>query len=142
MMMQKYYPMTVEERDAWKELLRACSDNDVERVHKLLDEGVDLNYQDLEYRTSPFFEAIHAGHWRCVQLLMSSGASLTAVEDLTGMTPLQVALHERQHIIVDVLLERLASRHRRGINLDPCVWTIEEGRFAVSGGDRSHSAGG
>ena len=114
-MMQKYYPVTMAERSAWKELLRACSENDTELVHTLLEHGVDPNYQDPEYHTSPFFEAIHAGHWRCVQLLISSGASLTAVEELTGMTPLQVALYERQHVIVDVLLDRLPSRHRRGI---------------------------
>ena len=105
--------------DAWKELLKACSENNTPLVNYHLTNGVDPNYQDPDNNamTSPLFEAIHGGHWQCTQLLLEAGASLTNVmEGSSGnMTPLRVALNERQHLIVDSLLDRLPTRHKVGI---------------------------
>jgi uncharacterized protein len=103
---------------SWKALFKACSDNDSDRVQYYLDEGVDPNYQHPEYRTSPFLEAVRCGNVRCVNALLSSGASLTGVEGRSGMNPLELALYERQHAVVDILLSKLSSRDKAAI------WTI------------------
>jgi uncharacterized protein len=104
--------------NAWKAMLKACVDNDSDKVQYYLDEGVDPNYQHPEYRTSPFLEAVRCGNIRCVNALLSSGASLTEIEDRSGMTPLELALYERQHAVVDILLSKLSSRDKSAI------WTI------------------
>eukprot|EP00545_Synedropsis_sp_CCMP1620_P014226 CAMPEP_0119014104 /NCGR_PEP_ID=MMETSP1176-20130426/9354_1 /TAXON_ID=265551 /ORGANISM="Synedropsis recta cf, Strain CCMP1620" /LENGTH=314 /DNA_ID=CAMNT_0006967243 /DNA_START=136 /DNA_END=1080 /DNA_ORIENTATION=+ len=100
---------------AWKELLRAASENNSSLVAFHLSHKIDPNFQHPEYFTSPLFEAIRAGHVSiCQQLVDTGGSSLTTPEELTGSTPLEVALEEKQHAIVDFLLERLLPKDKAG----------------------------
>jgi NAD(P)-dependent dehydrogenase (short-subunit alcohol dehydrogenase family) len=96
--------------------------------------GVDPNYQHPEYFTAPIFEAIRGGHLDMVRLLVqgensddnddkdddqklstrsktttrdTTRANPQLVEELTDMTPTEVALEEGQHGIVDYLNTRL-----------------------------------
>mmetsp|Transcript_5931 Transcript_5931/g.9878 ORF Transcript_5931/g.9878 Transcript_5931/m.9878 type:complete len:324 (-) Transcript_5931:183-1154(-) len=109
---------------AWKDLLKACSQNNVEVVRYHLENNVDPNYQDPKYFTSPLFEAIHGGHWQVVSMLVDAGASLNGTEIRTGFTPLELALEERQHTIVDFLLDRLPKKQ-----LGPIMTILVSGRM-------------
>lgn len=77
-----------------------------------MENNIDPNYQHPEYFTSPLFEAIHCGHWQVCNMLVDAGASLNGTEIRTGLTPLELALEERQHAIVDFLLDRLPHKHK------------------------------
>ena len=94
-------------------MLNACANNETQLVAHYLRNGADPNYQHPDCRTSPFFVAIHAGHWHCVQLLLDAGASTADTEHRTGLTPLQLALYRRDHAIVDLLLARLSSQEQK-----------------------------
>lgn len=97
----------------WVKLLRACSANDTQAVVKYLSQRTDPNYQHPDFRTSPFFVAVHAGHFQCVQLLLQVGASANNVEIRSGLTPVQLALQQGHHAIVDILLTRLSGEEQR-----------------------------
>jgi hypothetical protein len=109
---------------AWKELLRAAGENNSSLVAFLLSHNIDPNFQHPEYFTSPLFEAIRAGHLTMCQQLVDAGASLTIPEDLTGSTPLELALEEKQHAIVDFLLERLTPDHIKGYIMTILVTSV------------------
>lgn len=109
---------------AWKELLRAAGENNSSLVVFHLSNSIDPNFQHPEYFTCPLFEAIRAGHLTmCQQLVDDGGASLTIPEELTGSTPLELALEEKQHAIVDYLLERLPSEQIQGYIMTILVTT-------------------
>lgn len=92
----------------WKEMLRSCGkDHNLENIQYHLDRDIDVNYQHPEYFTSPFFEAIREGNLDVVELLVAKGgASLVEREHATDSSPLEVALEERHHGIVDFILDK------------------------------------
>jgi hypothetical protein len=94
----------------WKELLRACSQNNIDLVRYHLDNNVDPNYQHPEHFTSPLFEAIHCDHWHVCTMLVDAGASLNCVDISSGLRPLELALALRRHTIVDFLLDRMPEK--------------------------------
>ncbi|KAL3911547.1 MAG: hypothetical protein SGILL_007239, partial [Bacillariaceae sp.] len=94
----------------WKDLLKATRQGDlpVMKIH-LQNNKVDPNYQHPEYFTSPVFEAIRHGRLDAVKLLLEHGGSPTMIEDSTDQTPLEVAMAEQKHDIVDLLLTKLSN---------------------------------
>lgn len=100
----------------WKSLLQACKDGTLTVVRQHLENGVDPNHQHPRVPTKPIFAAIRNGHWHILQVLLEKGASLhNEVEKSSGMTPMQVAIMERQHVIVDYLIERLHPDELQGL---------------------------
>ena len=92
----------------WKELLRASADGDIPLVKYHLSHGTDPNWQHPEYFTAPIFEGIRNGQMEVVKVLLEEGgADPSLVEEMTDFQPLEVAIEERQHEIVDLLLEKL-----------------------------------
>ncbi|GMF46501.1 unnamed protein product [Phytophthora fragariaefolia] len=75
-----------------------------EHVRLLIDEGAEVNLVDssASHRT-PLHEACRAGHARVVELLLRSGADLSAV-DVSGDSPLHVACRGGWTHVVRVLL--------------------------------------
>jgi NAD(P)-dependent dehydrogenase (short-subunit alcohol dehydrogenase family) len=129
-------PSAISSGGNWKDLLKAAGDGDLAAArYHLRCGGVDPNYQHPEYFTAPIFEAIRAGHLDMVRLLVqgegdvgvgpspSSSSTTTTkatttranpqlVEELTDMTPLEVALEGGRHAIVDYLNTRLPPEAR------------------------------
>eukprot|EP00538_Stauroneis_constricta_P001145 CAMPEP_0119546344 /NCGR_PEP_ID=MMETSP1352-20130426/808_1 /TAXON_ID=265584 /ORGANISM="Stauroneis constricta, Strain CCMP1120" /LENGTH=298 /DNA_ID=CAMNT_0007591039 /DNA_START=165 /DNA_END=1061 /DNA_ORIENTATION=+ len=94
----------------WKDLLKATREDNAALVKTHLGDGVDVNFQHPEYLTCPIFEAIRGGHLHLVRLLVEEGnASISTAEELTDCVPLEVAVQEKQHGIVDYLLQRLSE---------------------------------
>ena len=92
----------------WKELLRASADGDIPLVKYHLSHGTDPNWQHPEYFTAPIFEGIRNGQMEVVKVLLEEGgADPSLVEEMTDFQPLEVAIEERKHEIVDLLLEKL-----------------------------------
>jgi len=92
----------------WKDLFKAAGQGNIALVRYHLQQGVDPNFQHAEYFSCPIFEAIRQGHLEVVRILVEEGnARIDVDEDLTDKTPLEVALEEGQHWIVDYLNKRL-----------------------------------
>jgi NAD(P)-dependent dehydrogenase (short-subunit alcohol dehydrogenase family) len=98
----------------WKDLLKAAGQGDVQLTRYHLREGTDPNFQHPEYFTCPIFEAIRNGHKDIVRILVEEGkADPCLMEELTDQTPIEVALEERQHDIVDYISTKLPQEYQR-----------------------------
>jgi uncharacterized protein len=89
----------------WKQLFRAAGEGQVEEMVYHLENGVDPNFQHPEYMSSILCEACRAGQVAAVRLLLQRGANPFLPEDYSGDLPLQIALAEHRHAVVDVLLQ-------------------------------------
>eukprot|EP00542_Grammatophora_oceanica_P018015 CAMPEP_0194047762 /NCGR_PEP_ID=MMETSP0009_2-20130614/25426_1 /TAXON_ID=210454 /ORGANISM="Grammatophora oceanica, Strain CCMP 410" /LENGTH=287 /DNA_ID=CAMNT_0038693465 /DNA_START=20 /DNA_END=883 /DNA_ORIENTATION=- len=94
----------------WKELLRASAGGDLPLMRYHLDNAVDPNFQHPEFFTAPIFDAIRQGQFEAVKLLLDKGTNPEIVEDSSDLTPLEVALEEKQHDIVDLLCLKLPKQ--------------------------------
>lgn len=89
----------------WKDLFLASGRGDVVTMQYHLDQKIDPSFQHPEFFTAPIFEAIRKKQESAIRLLVDHDCSqLTLVEEMSGFTPLQCALKERKHDMVDVLL--------------------------------------
>uniref|UniRef100_A0A7S2EJ53 Uncharacterized protein n=1 Tax=Ditylum brightwellii TaxID=49249 RepID=A0A7S2EJ53_9STRA len=91
----------------WKELLRASRDGDIKLIQYHLDQGVNPNWQHPEYFTAPIFESIRKNRTEAVEVLLEGGADPLLIEEMTDCQPLEVALQEEKHGIVDLLSSRI-----------------------------------
>ena len=97
----------------WKDLLKAAQEGDKDIVRFHLQRGVDPNFQHPEYFTTPLCTAIRAGHLPIVKILVhQGGADPGLVEELSCDSPLDIALHEQQHKIVEYLNTVLPKEQR------------------------------
>jgi hypothetical protein len=95
----------------WKELFRASETGDLALVrYHLKHNEVDPNWQHPEFFSAPLFEAIRNHRVEAVKLLLDGGADPLLVEEMTDSQPLEVALQEKQHDIVDLLLAKIPSQ--------------------------------
>lgn len=95
---------------AWKELLKASEEGNLKLVEYNLSVGIDPNFQHPEFFTAPIFEAVRNGHLDVVRLLVErGGADPDLVEEMTDSSPLEVAMEERKHEIVDYLITKLTD---------------------------------
>jgi NAD(P)-dependent dehydrogenase (short-subunit alcohol dehydrogenase family) len=97
----------------WKDLLKAAGEGDLgkARYHLQQQGGADPNFQHPEYFTAPIFEAIRNNHLDMVQLLVETGKTNPALmEEMTDLTPIELALQEEKHAIVDYLNTQLPAQ--------------------------------
>ena len=87
------------------ELCMNASKGNVEKVEKLLREGVDVNRADYDNRTALHI-ACSDGHAAVVSLLISEGADILA-KDRWGQTPFDDAVRQGHGYITDLLLSAL-----------------------------------
>ncbi|KAJ5903112.1 hypothetical protein N7504_005495 [Penicillium tannophilum] len=83
----------------------AAMKNYISIVEMLIDEGVDIDYKDLDGR-SPLALAAHAGHFQLVTVLVTRGASLLSY-DRFGKRPIGNAASQGHYQIEDYLLQKL-----------------------------------
>ena len=97
----------------WKDLFKAAGEGNLQLIRGHLKNGVDPNYQHPEYFTSPMFEAIRAGQREALEILLDHGGSPTLPEESTEKTPIEVAMSEGHHDMVDLLMTRLEEKDIR-----------------------------
>jgi len=128
----------------WKDLLKASGNGDVKLARCHMG-GVDPNFQHPEYFTAPIFEAIRGGHLDLVRLLVEEGkANPELIEEMTDSTPIELALEEGQHDIVDYLntvvsteeakwnpKQVLVTGGNRGIGKAICQSLLQKGHRVV-----------
>ena len=93
----------------WKDLFKAAAEGNEELVGYHLRMGVDPNYQHPEYFSAPLFEAIRFGQTKVVALLLKSGALPNVREDYSGILPIELAMQNGHHEMVDLLLPLLSE---------------------------------
>lgn len=99
---------TLSEVEKGEELLKAVERNNISLVKALLGKGVDVNYQNKEYLTSPLKVAAFWGHRGLVQLLIQSGAKVD-IKNHNGCTPLMYAAKHGRSKIVKLLIQNGAN---------------------------------
>ena len=104
----------------FEELQQASAAGDLDRIRTLLDAGVDLNADfGAPQGWSPLMHAAYHGHLEAVQLLVTSGAKLNAVEVDRWGTALDIAEDAGQTEVVEYLKSigaprgsQVSERHR------------------------------
>eukprot|EP00565_Helicotheca_tamesis_P000596 CAMPEP_0185729818 /NCGR_PEP_ID=MMETSP1171-20130828/7421_1 /TAXON_ID=374046 /ORGANISM="Helicotheca tamensis, Strain CCMP826" /LENGTH=179 /DNA_ID=CAMNT_0028398737 /DNA_START=55 /DNA_END=591 /DNA_ORIENTATION=+ len=123
----------------WKEFLRASGDGNLAVIQHHLDQGVDPNWQHPEYFTAPIFEAIRKNQIEAVNALLEGGADPLLMEEMTDCQPLEVALQEKNHDMVDLLSSKLSpeevAKHVKTILLSGTT-NKEMIRFLLDSGHR------
>ncbi|KAL7570789.1 hypothetical protein ACA910_014418 [Epithemia clementina (nom. ined.)] len=98
----------------WKDFFRACGQGDLILIRQYLQYGgVDMHFQHPEYMSAPIFEAIRNGQADAVDCLVQHAAArnkndvstlLLNREYFSDCTPMEYALAEQRHDMVDVFL--------------------------------------
>ena len=90
--------------DRGQDLCDAAEDGDEARLSELLAvDGINVNYKDSDYSSSPLHYAARAGNPNIIRLLHQAGAELE-IRDKWGATPLHWAGVRRQRECVALLL--------------------------------------
>jgi len=101
---RKQKDKTMANHGNWKDLFKAAREGDIIVAKHHLQQGIDANFQHPEYLSAPLHEAIHHNQLEMVRLLIEDGkADPQLKEDMTDDTPLEMALAEERHAIVDYL---------------------------------------
>jgi ankyrin repeat protein len=93
----------------------ASSNDDIENVKKLIENGKDVNSYNINGNT-PLHEACINGHTNVIKFLISIGAKINAKNHYSRDTPLHKAVQNNHIDSVKILLEANAEVH----NLDVC----------------------
>jgi ankyrin repeat protein len=83
-------------------LLKACFTGDIDRVKILLQNGADINVQNISGRAALHCACLY-GHIKIVELLLSYGADVN-IKDNSNSTPLHYACMQEFEEIVELLL--------------------------------------
>ena len=99
----------------WKDLVLSCAKGDLGSIRYHMENGVDPNYQHPEFFTAPIFEAIRYGQIEAVKLLLQYDVTeLWLMEDSSDCIPIEVAMEEKQHEMVDILLNHMEKKTEPG----------------------------
>ncbi|SPN96647.1 uncharacterized protein DNG_00168 [Cephalotrichum gorgonifer] len=99
-----------------KEIIRAASEGDIEKVGKLLGVGVDVNARD-QWGWSALSMCAYGGHKAIARLLLDHGADLDNV-DVDGDTPPRIATAKGHADLVVMFDEERAARDLRVRQMD------------------------
>ena len=84
-----------------KQLFKACTDGDLEKVKGLIEQGADVNAKD-KYGYTPLHFAVGNGYPKIVEVLLKNDAKVNA-KNKNGITPLHLAACNGRTEIVELL---------------------------------------
>ncbi|WOK91431.1 hypothetical protein Cni_G00122 [Canna indica] len=82
-------------------LMYLASEGDIDGIREILDDGVDVNFRDIDNRTAMHVAACQ-GFGDVVELLLQRGAEVDP-QDRFGSTPLADAIHYKKHEVIRIL---------------------------------------
>lgn len=85
------------------DLLAAASIGDLGLVHRLLQQGANVDLQN-ESGWTPLMYAAHYGHYNVVKMLIDYGANVNITEKIQGRTPLMLAASCGHTRCIEVLI--------------------------------------
>uniref|UniRef100_A0A7N0T4D7 Protein kinase domain-containing protein n=1 Tax=Kalanchoe fedtschenkoi TaxID=63787 RepID=A0A7N0T4D7_KALFE len=89
------------EMDGGMRLMYMANEGDLDGICEALDDGVDVNFRDIDNRT-PLHLAACQGSSQVVELLLNKGAEVD-LKDVWGSTPLADAIHYKNHHVIKIL---------------------------------------
>ena len=95
--------LTPEKTSKEEKLLIAIKNNNIEMVKKLIDEGVNLNFQATRSISESYFEAVVS---RGFYFFQYRGGYRLAVFFEKGETPLCLAIKNQDHNIIELLIQK------------------------------------
>ena len=87
--------------------------NSIQEVKRLIDKGIDVNEEALNFQVIPLHIAAYKGHEEIAKLLISNGADINA-KAITGNTALHLATQNNNFNIVRLLLAYKANINEIG----------------------------
>lgn len=107
------------------ELYTAAKEGETELVKFMLESGTNPSVQTV-YKWAPLHWAASDGHIDCVKYLIEADADLSPVSD-QNVTPLDLAIHQNQHAIIDLLQRAGAKKYSDIYNLESSMTTTVVG---------------
>lgn len=105
------------------ELYTAAKEGDTELVRFMLESGTNPSIQTV-YNWAPLHWAASYGHIDCVKYLIEADAELSAISD-QNVTPLDLAIHNNQRVIIDLLQRAGAKKCCDVHNLESSMKRLE-----------------
>ena len=100
--------------DGHTPLHKASYDGDMKKVNELIDEGANINAEDVIQMTPLHYSCIN-GHLNVINTLLDMGADVNA-RDVIQYTPLHVASRYGHVKVVNILLDRGANVDARDVH--------------------------
>ena len=101
-------------------LHEAVSQNQIQEVQRLINEGFDVNEESLSSAGTPLHIASYKGHETIAKLLISNDADIDA-QNINGFTPLHLATQKNYLNIVKLLLTYKASINEAADKLETAL---------------------
>src|SRR6266478_3804660 len=81
----------------------AVMHDEYEKLKNLIDNGADINNQEIWFNDTPLHEAVFYRHSRIIELLLTKGAQVN-IQNKMGDTPLHVAMRRQNIPIIQKLI--------------------------------------
>jgi len=95
--------------DLWLGILDASRNGDLARVQQMLENGAEINSQDVFDDYTPLHYAIGSGNTELVRFLIQKGADIEHDNNTVHQTPLATAVLASRIEIIELLLEAGAN---------------------------------
>ena len=109
-------------------ILEASRNGDLARVQRMLDNGAEINSQDIFDGYTPLHYAIGSGNAELVRFLIHRGADIEHNNNTVHQTPLATAVLASRIEIVELLLEsdidiarRTVAKYREAMHIPSSV---------------------
>jgi NAD(P)-dependent dehydrogenase (short-subunit alcohol dehydrogenase family) len=100
----------------WKDLVKAADEGNAAIVRYHLRNSIDPNFQHPEFFSTPLGHAIRAGHLEIVKILVEGGSDPDLMEEMSDERPVDMALTQKHHKIVDYLNSILPEKRKRKVH--------------------------
>jgi len=122
-------------------LLKAVSNNNVEKVQELLEQEANPNAFDPEYSITILHAAAREGNVEIIKQLINAGADLNKRSGTNKITPLLAAIYKGHLTAVRLLLEAHANPNKTGrFGITPMEAAAAEDRVDIGRELLKHNA--
>ncbi|EXV03146.1 ankyrin repeat protein [Metarhizium robertsii] len=119
--------------DGWTPLMRAAASGHEAVAKLLLENGANIEANDMEYGWTPLSWAIEREQVAMIKLLLENGADIEARHSGSRRTPLSWAVEKAQEAIIKLLLEKGAKIDSEDTEYSytPLLWAVKKGQEAI-----------